>query len=68
MSLSLIEQAILTLVGVEDKQEQSYAADDLAIDIFRRAKPHADWWPSRAQYMAVVRAMQSLARKFRHRL
>jgi hypothetical protein len=67
MNLGLIEQAILALVDVEDEQEQSYAAEELAIDIFRLEKPYPDWWPSEAQHVAVVRAMQSLARKFPER-
>jgi hypothetical protein len=69
MSLGLgrIEWAILAIVDVEDKYEQSYAAEDLAIDIFRPEKPYPDWWPTQAQHIAVVRAMHSLACKFPER-
>ena len=67
MSLGRIERAILAIVDVEDEYEQSYAAEDLAIDIFRPEKPHPDWWPTQAQRVAVTRAMHLLARKFPER-
>jgi hypothetical protein len=69
MSLGLgrIERAILAIVDVEDEYEQSYAAEDLAIDIFRPEKLHPDWWPTQAQHVAVIRAMHSLVRKFPER-
>ena len=38
LGLGRIERAILAIVDVEDDYEQSYAAEDLAIDIFRMAK------------------------------
>ncbi|MGA8650665.1 MAG: hypothetical protein WB677_08585, partial [Xanthobacteraceae bacterium] len=65
LGLGRIERAILAIVDVEDEYEQSYAAEDLAIDIFRPEKPYPeDWWPTQAQHVAVIRAMNSLARKF----
>ena len=67
MSLGRIERAILAIVDVEDEYEQSYAAEDLAIDIFRPEKPHPDWWPTQAQHVAFTRAMHLLARKFPER-
>ena len=67
MSLGRIERAILAIVDVEDEYEQSYAAEDLAIDIFRPEKPHPDWWPTQAQHVAVTRAIHLLARKFPER-
>jgi hypothetical protein len=67
MGLGLIEQAILALVDVVDEKEQSYAAEDLTIDIFRLEKPYPDWWPSQSQYVPVVRAMRLLAHKFPER-
>ena len=36
LGLGRIERAILAIVDVEDEYEQSYAAEDLAIDILRR--------------------------------
>jgi hypothetical protein len=66
--LGRIERAILAIVDVEDGYEQSYAAEDLAIDIFRPEKPYPEvWWPTQAQHVAVIRAMHSLARKFPER-
>ena len=48
LGLGHIERAILAIVDVEDEYEQSYAAEDLAIDIFRPEKPYPeDWWPPR---------------------
>ena len=38
LGLGRIERAILAIVDVEDEYEQSYAAEDLAIDIFRPEK------------------------------
>ena len=38
LGLGRIERAILAIVDVEDEYEQSYAAEDLAIDIFRPGK------------------------------
>jgi hypothetical protein len=69
MSLGLgrIERSILAIVDGEDEYEQSYAAEDLAIDIFRPEKPHPDWWPTQAQHVVVIRAMHLLARKFPQR-
>jgi hypothetical protein len=51
LGLGLIEEAILALVDVEDEQERSYAAEDLAIDIFRQGTRHSDRWPSQAQHV-----------------
>jgi hypothetical protein len=66
--LGRIERAILAIVDVEDGYEQSYAAEDLAIDIFRPEKPYPeDRWPAQAHHIAVIRAMHSLARKFPER-
>ena len=68
LGLGRIERAILAIVDVEDEYEQSYAAEDLAIDIFRPEKPYPeDWWPTQNQHVAVIRAMNSLARKFPER-
>ena len=68
LGLRRIEQAILAIIDVEDECEQSYAAEDLAIDIFRPEKPcPKDWWPTRVQHVAVRRAMHSRARKFPQR-
>ena len=68
LGLGRIERAILAIVDVEDEYEQSYAAEDLAIDIFRPEKPYPeDWWPTQAQHGAVTRAMHLLARKFPER-
>jgi hypothetical protein len=62
LGLGRVERAILAIVDVEDEYEQSYAAEDLAIDIFRPEKPYLeDWWPTQAQHVAVIRAMNSLA-------
>ena len=68
LGLGRIERAILAIVDVEDEYEQSYAAEDLAIDIFRPEKPYPeDWWPTQNQHVAVIRAMNSLARRFPER-
>ena len=68
LGLGRIERAILAIIDVEDEYEQSYAAEDLTIDIFARRKPcPKDWWPTPIQHVAVVRAMHSLARKFPER-
>ena len=59
LGLGRIERAILAIVDVEEDYEQSYAAEDLAIDIFRPEKPYPeDWWPTQAQHVAVIRAMK----------
>ena len=68
LGLGRIERAILAIVDVEDDYEQSYAAEDLALDIFRPEKPYPeDWWPTQSQHVAVIRAMNSLASKFPER-
>jgi hypothetical protein len=67
LGLGRIERAILAIVDVEDKYEQSYAAEDLAIDIFRPEKPYPGWWPTQTEHVAVIRAMHSLAHKFPER-
>jgi hypothetical protein len=67
LGLGRIELAILAMVDVEDEYEQSYAAEDLAINIFRPENPSPYWWPNKAQYVGVVRAMHSLARKYPRR-
>ena len=69
MSLGLgrIERAILAIVDVEDGYEQSYAAEDLAMNLPPGKALSRDWWPAQAQHIAVRRAMHSLARKFPER-
>jgi hypothetical protein len=67
VGLGRIERAILAIVDVEDEREQTYAARDLVLEIFRRERLYPDWWPTEAQHFAVIRALHSLAHKFPER-
>ena len=62
--LGRIERAILTLL---EEDEEGYAvspdARQMAVDIYGLRGQDAP--PTRAQYVAVLRAMHSLVRKFR---
>jgi len=63
--LGRIERAILALI--EDKDADSYPAEGLAVAVYQARKgPKRP--PTKAERVAVVRAMRSLAHKYRDRI
>src|SRR6516225_7749796 len=69
--LGRIERAILDIVEDDDHYQHSYAAEDLAVDVYRLLdgeESDDDRRLARAHVVAVLRAMHSLARKFPDRV
>ena len=70
--LGRIERAILDIIGGDHRgQHHSYAAEDLAVEVYRlldEEKSDDDRRLARAHVFVVLRAMHSLARKFPDRV
>jgi len=65
--LGRIERAILDIVEDDDHYQHSYAAEDLAVEVYRlldEEKSDDDRRLARAHVVAVLRAMHSLVRKY----
>jgi hypothetical protein len=63
--LGRIERAILALI--ENRDADSYAAEGLAVAVYQARKgPQRP--PTKTERVAVVRAMRSLAHKYRDRI
>ena len=65
--LGRIARAILDIVEDDDHYQHSYAAEDLAVEVYRlldEEKSDDDRRLARAHVVAVLRAMHSLVRKY----